>query len=84
MIKIDMWYNDKPTDADNADVFFNDLDCKYRGNMYKAGKIIGDYVCTDTLELEKAFPQLVFDWNWGGAEHELYTYLPHCRRIKNQ
>ena len=63
MIKIDMWYNDKPTDADNVDVFFNDLDCKYMGNIYKAGKIIGDYVCTDTKELEKVFPQLVFNWN---------------------
>ena len=63
MIKIDMWYNDKPTDADQIDVFFYDLDCEYRGNIYKTGKIIGDYVCTDSTELEKVFPQLVFNWN---------------------
>ena len=63
MIKIDMWYNDKPTDADKIDVFFYDLDCEYRGNIYKAGRIIGDYVCTDSTELEKAFPQLAFNWN---------------------
>lgn len=63
MIKIDMWYNDKPTDADKIDVFFYDLDCKHRGNIYKAGRIIGDYVCTDSTELEKVFPQLVFNWN---------------------
>ena len=63
MIKIDMWYNDKPTDADNVNVFFYDLDCEYRGNIYKAGKIIGDYVCTDSTELEKVFPQLVFNWD---------------------
>ena len=63
MIKIDMWYNDKPTNADKIYVFFYDLDCEYRGNIYKAGKIIGDYVCTDSTELEKVFPQLVFNWN---------------------
>ena len=63
MIKIDMWYNDKPTDADKIDVFFNDLDCKHRGNIYKAGKIIGDYVCTDSTELEKVFPQLIFNYD---------------------
>ena len=63
MIKIDMWYNDKPTDADKIDVFFYDLDCEYRGNIYKAGEIIGDYVTDNSLELEKAFPQLIFNWN---------------------
>ena len=60
MIKIDMWYGDSVADADNVDVFFNDLDCKYRGNIYRAGKIIGDYVCADTKELEKVFPHLAF------------------------
>lgn len=63
MIELDMWYDNKPTDADKIDVFFNDLDCEYRGNIYKAGRIIGDYVCTDSIELEKTFPQLVFNWN---------------------
>ena len=63
MINIDMWYGDKKEDADKIDVFFSDVDCIYRGNIYKEGKAIGDYSCTDSLEIEKAFPQLVFNWD---------------------
>lgn len=63
MIKINMWHGDKKEDADRIDIFFSDLDCVYRGNIYKAGKMIGDYSCTDSLEIEKAFPQLSFNWN---------------------
>lgn len=63
MINIDMWYGDKKEDAERIDIFFSDIDCVYRGNIYKGGKIIGDYSCADSLEIEKAFPQLVFNWN---------------------
>lgn len=63
MIKIDMWHGDKKEDADKIDIFFYGLDCEYRGNIYKAGKAIGDYSCNDSVELEKAFPQLVFNWD---------------------
>ena len=63
MINIDMWHGDKHTEADKIDVSFYPNDGEYRGNIYKAGKNIGDYVCTDSTELEKAFPQLVFNWN---------------------
>lgn len=48
MIKIDMWYGDKPTEADKIDITFNDLDARYRGNIYKQGRIIGDYTCIDS------------------------------------
>lgn len=61
MVYIDMWYGDKPTEADK--ISFYDLDAEYRGNIYKNGKMIGDYSCKDSLELEKAFPQLQFNWN---------------------
>lgn len=30
-----MWYKDSPLDADKIDIFFSDLDCIYRGNIYK-------------------------------------------------
>ena len=63
MIKIDMWYGNKHTEADNIDICFYDNECKYRGNIYKDGKIIGDYVCTDSVELEKKFTQLIFNWD---------------------
>ena len=63
MINIDMWYRDKKEDADRIDIFFSDIGCVYRGNIYKGGKIIGDYSCDNSLELEKAFQQLAFNWD---------------------
>ena len=61
-LKIDMWYEDKKEEADKIDIFFNDLDYMYSGNIYKNGRIIGDYFCSDSMILEKLFPQLVFNW----------------------
>lgn len=63
MIKFDMWYGDKHTDADKIGIVFYDNAAEYRGNIYKNGKCIGDYTCTDSVELEKAFPQLAFNWD---------------------
>ena len=62
MIKIDMWYKNKHTEADKIDVAFYPSGAQYRGNIYKDNKIIGDYVCDDSIELEKTFSQLVFNW----------------------
>ena len=57
-----MWYKNEPKEADRIDVFFYPNDGEYRGNIYKDRKIIGDYVCNDSLELEKTFNQLQFNW----------------------
>lgn len=62
MIKIDMWYGNLYTEADKIDICFYDNDGKYRGNIYKDGKMIGDYVCTDSVKLEKTFNLLNFNW----------------------
>ena len=62
MINIDMWYNNNHSEADKITVTFYDMDVMYRGNIYKDNKIIGDYSCNDSVELEKAFPQLIFNW----------------------
>ena len=62
MIKIDMWYGDNHTEADKIDITFYDNACEYRGNIYKNGKMIGDYVCNDSIELEETFNQLHFNW----------------------
>lgn len=59
---LDMWYGDDPKTADKIDIYFSDCDCLYRGNIYKNGKIIGDYSTECTDWLEKKFPQLVFNW----------------------
>ena len=37
-IHSDMWYGDDVSVADGIDVSFNDLDCKYRGNIYKTAE----------------------------------------------
>lgn len=63
MINIDMWYGDKSEDADRIDVTFYPNGCEYRGNIYKDGKCIGDYSCNDSVELEKKFSQLEFNWD---------------------
>lgn len=63
MIKIDMWYGNDHKQADKIDINFYDQDCEYRGNIYINEKIVGDYVCNDSVELEKSFPQLKFNWS---------------------
>ena len=62
MINIDMWYGNKPEEADKINIFFYPNDGEYRGNIYKNNKIIGDYVATDSMEIENAFSQLSFNW----------------------
>ncbi len=59
---LDMWYGDSPRDADKIDIFFCDCDAVYRGNIYKAGKIIGDYATADSTRIETMFPQLKINW----------------------
>lgn len=61
MINIDMWYGNKRKEADRIDINFYPHG-GYRGNIYKDGIAIGDYVCDDSVLLEKSFPQLKFNW----------------------
>lgn len=63
MINIDMWYEDNYKEADKIDISFYPNDGEYRGNIYINEKIVGDYTCDNSLELEKAFPQLTFNWD---------------------
>lgn len=63
MVKVDMWYNDDPKTADKIDIEFYANDGEYRGNIYKNGKTIGDYVSNSSTELEEYFSQLQFNWN---------------------
>ena len=63
-MNIDFWYGNKPEEADKLDVFWNDLECYYSGNIYKDGKMIGDYTCSDISDLiEKHFPHLEYREN---------------------
>lgn len=61
-VNIDMWYGHAKEDADAIDITFYPGD-GYRGNIWKDGRIIGDYYCADSITLEKVFPQLVFNWD---------------------
>lgn len=60
-VSIDMWYGDNYEEADKIDIFFYPGD-GYRGNIYKDGKAIGDYAVSDSVLLEKLFPQLTLNW----------------------
>ena len=62
MIKIDMWYGNNLKEADKLDITFYPNSGSYRGNIYKNGKIIGDFVCDNSIELENTFNQLQFNW----------------------
>ncbi len=61
MVNIDMWYGNDYKEADKIDIEFYPSDGQYRGNIYKDGKIIGDYICDDSVELENTFSQLTFN-----------------------
>lgn len=58
MIKIDMWYDDKPEQVTSLDILFNDLGCFYSGNLRIFGKIVGDYYADTVQEIQEAFPHL--------------------------
>lgn len=58
MIKIDMWYDDKPEQVTGLDIFFNDLGGFYFGNLRIFGKIVGDYYANSVQEIKEAFPHL--------------------------
>lgn len=59
-MKIDMWYNNNIAEVTKLDVFFSDMDCVYRGNIYIGEKCVGDYEADTLQEIEKKFPQLIF------------------------
>lgn len=58
MIKIDMWYGDKPEQVTGLDIYFNDLGGFYSGNLRIFGKIAGDYYADSVQEIQAAFPLL--------------------------
>lgn len=54
-IVFDFWYGDKIEDCDKIEVYFDDLDCKYHGNLYKNGKAVGDFATQSSVAIEKAW-----------------------------
>ena len=62
-VNIDMWYNDNIEKVTSINISFYDNSGEYRGNIYINNKIVGDYTAKDSIELEKAFPQLTFNWD---------------------
>lgn len=55
---IDLWYGDSIKSIDKIDCFFSDFDCMYRGNLYKQGRIVGDYSTRNSIEIENRFSRL--------------------------
>lgn len=62
-VQVDMWYGNAKEEADGISITFYPNSGEYRGNIYKDGKMIGDYTCESSVELEDAFPQLEFNWD---------------------
>lgn len=62
-VQVDMWYGNVKEEADRISITFYPNSGEYCGNIYKDGKIIGDYTCESSVELEDAFPQLEFNWD---------------------
>lgn len=58
---VDMWQGDKVEDCDKIDICFYPDDGEYRGNIWKSGRAVGDYVCADSILLEKLFPHFIFN-----------------------
>lgn len=56
MINIDMWHKNNQEEITGIDWSFSDLDCVYRGNLYKSDKMIGDYTADTMQEVQEAFP----------------------------
>ncbi len=56
MPKFDFWYGDTIEDVNGASAVFYPNEGVYRGNLYKDEKIVGDYVATDSVAIEKLFP----------------------------
>lgn len=57
MINFDFWYNNTLKDVCFVSVSFSDADVIYRGNLYdKNKKIIGDFSCRNSCEIERTFP----------------------------
>lgn len=71
-IDIDMW-DDKYTISEitGVSMYFNDIDAYYWGNLYVDGKCVGDYRTPDSLEIEKTFSHLKFDY---GDEKEPFDW----------
>lgn len=55
MYKVDYWNKLRQKDADRVTVSFYPNDGVYRGNLWKDGKAFADFVCNDSVELEKKF-----------------------------
>ena len=61
MIKFDLWYGHSLKDVNAVNVSFYPNDSEYRGNVYKDGKAIGDFVSNDSVQVEIVFPGIFGD-----------------------
>ena len=60
-MKIDFWYGDTMEQITGISYSFYPNEGIYRGNLYKNGKPVADYVTTDSAEIEKIVPGIFGD-----------------------
>lgn len=57
-MNFDFWYGDKLEDVTGATVTFYSNDGIYKGNIYKDGKVIGDFSCKDSVVIAETFSEI--------------------------
>lgn len=60
-MKIDFWYGDTLETIEGIDCSFYPNAGVYRGNLYKNGRPVGDYVTENSSEIEKIAPGIFGD-----------------------
>ena len=55
-MKIDFWFGDTMEQITGISYAFYPNNGEYRGNLYKNGRAVADYVTTDSAEIEKIAP----------------------------
>lgn len=63
MINIDLWYNNTVAEVNRLDIYFNDLNADYHGNLYINKKCVGGIVADTVQEIQATFPQITFNFN---------------------
>lgn len=54
---IDFWYNNKPEEVDDITCYWSDTNLDYRGNFFIDGKVVGDFIVSNSEKLRDIVPQ---------------------------
>lgn len=58
---VDMWFGDSLLEADKVNYYWSNLTLRYQGNIWKGGRMVGDFWATEFEGMKMLFPQLDFE-----------------------